>query len=169
MERTANLLGALGLALYDELTATVVDAVGLSPIDAAAINAIGQQRGASVSFVAMVTGLTHAGAVRVVNRLVASELVERGPGPDDRTVAVGLTPAGRKVWAKQRKARSRQLEVLVARLDPKLKSSVDNVLETLLTALAGDARHAEHLCRLCDESACPQNSCPVTLASISTL
>jgi MarR family transcriptional regulator, negative regulator of the multidrug operon emrRAB len=165
MDRTANLLGALGLAIYDEVTGEVARAVGLPPIDASAINAIGQQPGTSVSFIATVTGLTHAGAVRVVDRLVGNGLVERGAGPDDRTVAVYLTTAGRKVWATQRKARGRHLERLVAQLDPDKLASIDSLLETLLTALTSDERQAEHLCRMCDEASCPQNTCPVTLAS----
>jgi MarR family transcriptional regulator, negative regulator of the multidrug operon emrRAB len=167
MNRTANLLGALGLAIYDEMIAAMADAVGLSPIDASAINAIGQQPGASVSFVAMATGLTHAGAVRVVDRLVANELVSRAPGPDARTVAVRLTPAGRKLLTKQRNARGGPLEHLVSMFDPAERSSIDTLLETLLTALTGDVHQAEHLCRLCDEASCPQNICPVTLAIAS--
>jgi MarR family transcriptional regulator, negative regulator of the multidrug operon emrRAB len=169
MDRTANLLGALGLALcdamYDAMTDAMVGADGFSPVDLAALNAIGQQQGSSVSFVAMVTGLTHAGAVRVVDRLVAQELVERGSGPDRRTVALRLTSAGRRAWGKQRRARSRQLEGLVAKLDPKDRTSIDAALETLLTHLTGDAQQAERLCRLCDEASCPQSACPVTLAS----
>jgi MarR family transcriptional regulator, negative regulator of the multidrug operon emrRAB len=169
MDRTANLLGALGLALYDEMTSAMSNATvgvdGSSPVDLAALNAIGQQQGSSVSFVAIVTGLTHAGAVRVVDRLVAQGLVERGSGPDLRTVALRLTASGRKAWGQQRRARGRHLEGLVAKLDPKERASIDAALETLLTHLTGDAHHAEHLCRLCDEASCPQRACPVTLAS----
>jgi MarR family transcriptional regulator, negative regulator of the multidrug operon emrRAB len=168
MDRTANLLGALGLALYDTMTgamAGTASGVGdVSVVDLAAMNAIGQQREVSVSFVARVTGLTHAGAVRVVNRLVAQQFVVRGPGPDGRTVAVSLTPKGRKLWRQQQLARSKQLESLLSGLDPKNRKLTDGLVETLLTLISGDGKDSERLCRLCDEASCPQDVCPVTLA-----
>lgn len=164
MERTANLLGALGLALHDRVATVVADASGRSVVDAAAVNAVGHSPGASVGFVAVVLGLTHAGAVRVVDRLERGGLVERRDGVDGRTLGLHLTPAGARVWRRQLAARARLLDDLVAQLAPGDRTALDAVLGSLLDALTDDVAGAEHTCRLCDERSCPQRECPVTLA-----
>ena len=165
MDRTANLLGALGLALTDEMSNTMANSSGLSLVDAAALNVIGQQTGMSVSAIATAIGLTHPGAVRVVDRLEKGGRVERHSGPDGRTVAVRLTAGGRRLWNRQRKARALLLEGLVDQCDAIERRSLNLVVQRLLTVLTGNDDDAEFLCRLCDESSCPQGSCPVTLVN----
>jgi DNA-binding MarR family transcriptional regulator len=164
VDRTANLLGATGLALHDRIAGAMADASGRSMADAAALNAIGQAPGTSIRAVAIVTGLTHPGAVRVIDRLERDGLVERGAGADGRTVGVRLTAAGASLFRRQTRARAEALEALVAGLSVSDRVALEELLVALLGALTTSEEQAEHTCRLCDESSCPQERCPVTLA-----
>ena len=44
-----------------------------------------------------VLGLTHSGAVRLIDRLAEAGLVTRGPGDDKRSRSITLTAQGRAV------------------------------------------------------------------------
>jgi DNA-binding MarR family transcriptional regulator len=93
-DRTANLLGALGLAVADriaEIALEVLDRAGETP---AALVVIGYGLGPSNDQLRRILGLSHPGMVRLVDRLVADELVERQVGRDRRAVALFLTPKG---------------------------------------------------------------------------
>jgi MarR family transcriptional regulator, negative regulator of the multidrug operon emrRAB len=164
MDRSANLLGALGLALADETERVLAEAVGLKPADAAALNVIGQSPGVSIGFISAALGITHPGAVRVVDRHAEAGSVARRPGVDGRTVGLHLTVAGRPLWQRQIRARSKLLERLVGGLDDPQRAALDGVVEQLLAALTSSPTQAEQVCRLCDERSCPQETCPVTIA-----
>jgi MarR family transcriptional regulator, negative regulator of the multidrug operon emrRAB len=166
MERSANLLGVLGLALADETERVIAKAVGLTPVDAAALNVIGHTPGISIRVVSVTLGITHPGAVRVVDRLVVAGSVERRPGVDGRTVGLHVTPIGRRLWQRQVRARSRMLERLVVGLDDAQRTALDGAVGQLLEALTPNPTRGEQSCRLCDERSCPQEICPVTLASL---
>jgi DNA-binding MarR family transcriptional regulator len=165
MDRDSNLLGALGVALYDAMGAAIADASELAVGDAASLNAVGQSPGCSVSAVATVTGLSHAGAVRVVDRLERMGLVRRGPGVDGRTVGLHLSAAGGRRWRRQTAARAELLDRLFASIDPSVRLHVRTAVETMLAELTVDTEQGERLCRLCDEASCPQDECPVTIAA----
>jgi MarR family transcriptional regulator, negative regulator of the multidrug operon emrRAB len=162
--RTANLLGALGIALADAQTAQLASSSGLSPTDAAALNAIGLVPGCSIAVVRVALGITHPGTVRTVDRLVAAGLAERRAGVDGRTVSLHLTGEGERAWSRQSEARLGWLEGIVARLPRDERAAVERVASSILAAVTGDEESAERICRLCDERRCPQDRCPVTLA-----
>ena len=163
MLRLANLLGALSVAVGDELRERVaVD--GLSASDAAAVNVVGHAPGCSVGYLAGALGLTHAGAVRVADRLTRAGLAIRAEGPDLRTVGLRLTAAGERSWAQVRQARAAHLDALLADVAPAERAALERTVEHLLAALTHDDVVAERICRLCDEDACPQDRCPVTCA-----
>jgi MarR family transcriptional repressor of emrRAB len=162
--RTANLLGALGIALADAQTAELAASSGLAPTDAAALNAVGVAPGCSIRAVRVALGITHPGTVRTVDRLAAAGLVERRAGVDGRTVSLHLTAAGEEMWQRQADARLGWLERTIARLAPAERADVERVVSALLAAVTGDEASAERICRLCDEYRCPQDRCPVTLA-----
>lgn len=162
--RTANLLGALGIALADAQNEQLSASSGLKPTDAAALNAIGLAPGCNISMVRVTLGITHPGTVRTVDRLVAAGLVGRRAGVDGRTVSLHLTAEGEHVWQQQSDARLRWLDRTVAQLSSEERADVERVASALLSALTGDWESSERICRLCDERRCPQNRCPVTLA-----
>src|SRR3954447_21944422 len=93
---TSNLVGALGLALADRLAAAAELAGGASAAEAL-VALDGGRAGASIDAVARIVGLSHSGTVRLVDRLERDRLVERRRGAGQRSAALYLTPAGRRL------------------------------------------------------------------------
>jgi MarR family transcriptional regulator, negative regulator of the multidrug operon emrRAB len=164
MDRTANLLGTLGLAIHDGQAEALSKASGLTPVSAAALHAVGQEPGISIRATSVRLGLTHAGTVRVIDRLCDANLVERQGGPDGRTLALHLTRPGRAAWKRQLVARASWLNQCFDQAPPHLQTQAAAVFDYLLRALTTDEDQSERLCRLCDEESCPQDICPVTCA-----
>jgi DNA-binding MarR family transcriptional regulator len=102
--------------------------------------------------------------VRLVDRLAADGLVERRGGADRRAVGLHLTRRG---VARRRAILTGRAAVLARALSPLSEddqAAPTTHLETILGAFTRDRRHADHICRLCDEDACPQERCPVECA-----
>jgi MarR family transcriptional regulator, negative regulator of the multidrug operon emrRAB len=99
--------------------------------------------------------------VRVVDKLEAANLVVSEPGADKRAVALRLTELGRE----RARAAVHERCVLVGdaidRLTPAQRQSLDEILEVLLRSMVVVAEDADHICRLCDDEACPPEQCPV--------
>lgn len=72
-------------------------------------------RGTSLD-IAQATALSHSGAVRLVDRLVAAHLVERRDGRDGRSLAIVLTASGRSLSRKLTEARARAIESVLENL-----------------------------------------------------
>ena len=155
-----NVVGALALALADAMRDATEAAAGMTGAAPAAVVALQQfLRGRTTEDLARATGLTHSGAVRLVDRLVEGGLVERRPGNDARSLAILLTASGRTLSHR----------ITAARAD-----AVASVLEGLRAEQRLDARSrgdepAGWLCRLCDFVACgrPQGDCPAANAARS--
>ena len=96
LDRHGNLFGAVAVAVADLTVDRAGSPVGGSLSDAAALSAMYHFLDRpSVDQLRRVLGLTHSGAVRLVDRLAADGLVERSGGPDGRTRSVVLTRKGR--------------------------------------------------------------------------
>jgi DNA-binding MarR family transcriptional regulator len=165
--RQANLLGTLSLALAGNVDVAVAAAAPYGPSAPAALTALeGYLGGEPIDALRRVLALTHSGAVRVVDRLAEAGLAERRPGPDGRTVAVTLTPAGRRAAADVRVARERALAEALAPLGPEERRTLTELHEKLLAGLTDDRASARRICRLCDPEACghERGTCPVTEA-----
>jgi MarR family transcriptional regulator, negative regulator of the multidrug operon emrRAB len=76
--RTANLLGALALGLADNILDTTERHVANGGCTPAALSVIGHEPGQSIDFLARVLGMSHPGAVRLVDRFEADGLVSEG-------------------------------------------------------------------------------------------
>jgi DNA-binding MarR family transcriptional regulator len=156
--REANLLGACALAIAERLPPAAQDAALVALSDWLA--------GATVDRLARVLGLTHSGAVRLVDRLESENLVERRPGADGRSRALFLTPAGHRVAAEAQAARFAALEEVLAPLSDSERVELTALLERLLDGMTTDHESAGHICRLCDAHVCGHpDRCPVTLAA----
>src|SRR5690349_1149489 len=109
MSRDANLVGACALAIAGRLPAAAHEAalIALSTWLA----------GSTVDGLARAVGLTHSGAVRLADRLEGEGLLERRPGPDGRTRALFLTPAGRRSASALQDGRFDALEDTLGALD----------------------------------------------------
>ena len=163
-DRTANLLGALALALTDALKEETEARADHGAAAPAALVSIGIAPGGSIDALARTLGLSHSATVRLVDRLANHGLVDRRDGPDGRTSALHLTRRG---GARRRAILDGRGEVLIRALrslSPDQRAVLTGLLETLLGSLTRDRLHADHICRLCDEHVCPGETCPVECA-----
>jgi DNA-binding MarR family transcriptional regulator len=159
--RDANLLGALGLAVADRLA-------GDSTAEAlVALN--GRRAGSTIDALSRVTGLTHSGTVRLVDRLAGSGLVERRRGTDQRSVAVYLTPPGRRAARAVLAEREASMESMLALLTDDQRSVLTAVSERMLGELGAAPNAERRLCRLCNLESCGRSrgTCPVVPGSRS--
>jgi DNA-binding MarR family transcriptional regulator len=164
--RQANLLGTLSLAVTGRVEAAVASPYG--PSAPAAVAALeGYLEGEPIDALARVLGLTHSGAVRLVDRLADAGLVERRRGGDGRSVSVVLTAAGHRAAAEIRGARERALAEALSVLGPEERRVLSGLHEKLLAGLTTGRASARRICRLCDPDACghEQGTCPVTTAA----
>jgi DNA-binding MarR family transcriptional regulator len=159
---TSNLLGALGVAVTDHIRAGI-DAVGEhGGQSGAAITAIGILPGLSVGELASILALTHPGTVRLVDRLVAEDLVEKASAPNDaRALALKLTPLGKQRRREILGQRGRRLQSMLDVLSATEHRQLDVLLRKILRGLAVDRRQAYTVCRYCDAGPCFRNGCPV--------
>jgi DNA-binding MarR family transcriptional regulator len=171
--RLANLVGALTLALSDAMrdaTETAADHAAAGPSTLIALNEFLAQP--SIDEMRRVVGLTHSGAVRLVDRLEAQGYVTRRPGRDARAVSVVLTAKGKRAAERVRVARASAFDSVLAVLSSEEQRSLAGLTEKLLAAIT-DQRLRDRarektppggwLCRLCDFEACgrPRGDCPV--------
>ena len=163
--RDANLLGALSLTVSDRLRAAAEAGAGQGgSAPAALISLAGYLDGRPIDALRNPLGLTHSAAVRVVDRLVDARLARRAPGGDRRSVAVELTPAGRRAAARGLTARAGVLEGALSALTATEREQLALLHEKLLMALTEGRASAGNICRLCDAEACghERGRCPVT-------
>jgi DNA-binding MarR family transcriptional regulator len=167
-DRTANLLGALSLAVSDLASDAVGDAVGQSETAAVALSALHHfLEDPSIDLLRQVLGLTPSGTVRLVDRLEDAGYVKRMPGHDGRSVSVRLTASGRRAAKRVSAARADVLGDALSGLAPKERRAFEEALSLVLTGLIRGPGAVRWMCRLCDTSACGRQSgrCPVANAA----
>lgn len=158
--RTENIFGALALALSDDVvraSSAVAPEVGPA---AAAIVLLGHEPGLSIADLAVGVGLTHPGAVRLVDRLVADGMIDRRPDPTDgRVRSLHLTASGENACESILKARRVVVAKAISPLTADEMKQLEHLSERMLKALLIDDDHALRVCRLCDYASCDR--CPV--------
>jgi DNA-binding MarR family transcriptional regulator len=165
---TANLLGALALVVADRTQQEVAEASDQTGAAPAALSALGQfLDGASLERISEVLGVTHSGAVRLVDRLAGAGLVARGPGPDARTRSVALTTGGQRAAAGVTGARIDYLHRLIGALTASERRALQDILGKLLAAVVDTKDGGPWICRLCDLHRCgrDQGRCPTANAA----
>ena len=168
IDRTANLLGALALALTDRMTEEIQTRAMHGAAAPAAVVSIGVDPGLSVGALAQTVGLTHSATVRLVDRLARDGLVERRGGMDGRSVGLRLTRRGAARRRAILKGRHQILSEALAVLPTGDQAALTPLIEALLGAMTQDRQQADHICRLCDEDVCPEATCPVEGAARRT-
>lgn len=164
IDRTANLLGALALALTDRITEEAEIRAKHGAAAPAALVSIGIDPGLSVGVLAHTIGLTHSATVRLIDRLAGDGLVERRAGSDGRCVGIHLTRRGAARRRIILKGRNQILSETLAALPRNDQVALTPLIEALLHAITVDRQQADHICRLCDEDVCPETTCPVECA-----
>lgn len=160
-----NVLGALGVAVADMLTGDA-EAHGLGPAEHAALIVVATLDGLSQEDLQRRVGLSQPGATRLVDRLAARGLVKRTPGPDRRTWALRLTPAGERQAREALTRRHELLAPLTARLTVDEQRQAAAVIGRLLDAVVAAGQSPWRICRQCDQEACAEGefTCPVDAA-----
>lgn len=164
-QKAENIVGAMALTLSDALlNATRKD---VPPnISAAGLTLIGHVQGISIHELSLGLGLSHPGAVRMVDRMVADGFVKRGRSTSDgRAVALFLTPSGLHHEQTILKSRRHVLGKALSILSEDERIALAAISEKLITALVTDEGDALKICRLCDSKAC--ESCPIDAALLS--
>jgi DNA-binding MarR family transcriptional regulator len=163
-----NLLGALALAVSDRLRAATEgeEDDGLTASEPAALVTLAHYPDQSVVNLGRTLGLTHSGAVRLVDRLEADGLLRRTTGGPGRMLALRLTGAGRRAAQRALARREAALGQIVRLLDPGDVATLERLAARLLAGLTTDRSSAYRLCRLCDEPPCAAAGCPVDHAAV---
>ena len=162
--RTANLLGAAVTAFNDELEAATASAAEHGAAFPAALVSVHWAPGLSIEQLRRILGLSHSGTVRLLDRLEREGAVERKAGRDGRSVAVHLTAQGRRHVRIILERRRSVMGSALALLGPAEQDQLRHLVEKLLAGMTRGREHADHVCRLCDEAACPIAACPVECA-----
>lgn len=161
MARTANLLGALALAVSDRL----VDAVRFHPKQTdsapAALHLIGSFPGCSNNELSRALNLSHSATVRLVDRLEESGLVAASREKDGRTTSLHLSEAGSELVRSLAQKRRDCLTQFVQPLSAAEQKSLKKCIEKLLQSMKITPFNAATICRLCCELDCPPHLCPV--------
>ena len=168
--RTANLLGALALALADRAGAAVSADAALAGSDAAALVTLrNYAEDEPLALLRRALALSQPGVVRLADRLQARGLVERRRGHrDGRAVALRLTPAGRRAADAALAARADAIAAALDTLDAVERRALAPMLERMLGAQTTDATASLVICRMCDPDVCGHpDRCPVTQAAIA--
>lgn len=162
-DRLANILGALALTLTDEVRAAVEAEAPEPGGAAAALVLCAKEEAVTIERLRRVLGLSHPGAVRLVDRLVTAGALERRPSVHDRrAVTLHPTRAGKRITQDVLATRRTALQRALDALDQTERGQLERTAAKLLASLTRDDDHADAICRLCDQAACPD--CPVDRA-----
>lgn len=159
IDRTANLLGVVGLAVADGIEQSareILNHIGEAP---AAVVVIGYGLGPSNEQLRRILGLSHPGTVRLVDRLVADGLVERREGQDKRAIALHLTDAGHLRRERLMKGRLAAIRPYLNVLTAAEQEALGALLHKMLASIDTTDLERCTLCRLCDDSVC--SDCPI--------
>src|SRR5215813_1292740 len=147
----ANVLGALGQAIGGARGADSAGAafVHLSKYPDEAIDALRKP-----------LGLSHAGCVRLVDRLEERGWLERAEGDDRRVRALRLTRSGEAAARRVLAAREAELARAIGRLSANERAQLVRIATKVLAELVTGPESALAVCRLCDYASCPDDLCP---------
>lgn len=162
-QRVSNLVGALATTLSDRLIQAMARESGLSSAGVAAITVLDARPEQSIETLRSALDLSHSATVRLVRQLEGKKLVARKDGQDRRVVLIRLTALGRRAAARMSKARLDTCSDALSSLTADEIKLLESVLDALLLHLTNSEKEAIHLCRFCDERACPQETCPSNL------
>jgi MarR family transcriptional regulator, negative regulator of the multidrug operon emrRAB len=159
IDRTANLLGTVGLAIANRIEAMSRETLNHAGETPAALVVIGYGFGPSNDQLRRILGLSHPGSVRLVDRLVADNLVERREGRDKRAIALYLTEQGEALREKLLKGRLAAIKPLVTSLTDTEQGVLAALLHKMLSSMDTTDLERRTLCRLCDGRVC--SNCPI--------
>lgn len=159
--RDLNVIGAFALALADDFKDAMEDLAEGNESACAALIVIGQESGLSVDRLSKILKLSQPGTVRLIDRLAEGKLVERKTGTDRRSVALRLTEAGKRQVKSLLVGRQHALVQALRGLDEWERSTLTAIASKVLRGLEHGPIECDRRCRLCDDHACPDETCPM--------
>ena len=162
--RTANLLGVVGLAVANRIEETAREVLNHAGETPAALVVIGYDLGPSNDELRQILALSHSGTVRLVDRLVADGLVERRAGRDGRAVALHVSKRGRSLRREILKGRLAAIHPFLESLTKKEQETLEALLHKMLASMETTDLERRNLCRLCDKPRLQQLSNPRRLS-----
>ncbi|WP_129790750.1 MarR family winged helix-turn-helix transcriptional regulator [Sphingosinicella sp. CPCC 101087] len=159
INRSANIMGALALALCDRMAA---DRDAALP-DAALIH-LSHCRSPTIESLRRVLNLSHSATVRLADRLENAGLAMRSRDSiDRRAIWLRLTPQGERLANERLRKRSASLaSVMSDALSPAEQRVFSRLAEKMLLSLTGSRDDLYRICRLCNFEVC--DDCPVAAA-----
>ncbi|MBR1120430.1 winged helix-turn-helix transcriptional regulator [Bradyrhizobium lablabi] len=155
----ANLLAALSLAVMDRIEHGAREVVGRGGETPAALIVLGYGQGMTNDMLRRILGLSHSGTVRLVDRLVSDQLVERRPGKDGREVALHLTARGTASRKELLASRISAVTSLLDVLSPTETKRLGALIRELLARQDTSEMDRFTICRMCDDTVC--TNCPL--------
>jgi MarR family transcriptional regulator, negative regulator of the multidrug operon emrRAB len=161
--RLENIVGAMSLAMVDKMEQAFAAETGRGPRAVAALMQIGAEPGLSIERLRRIIALSHSASVRLVDQLVDEGLVRReaSTGSDKRARALYLTDEGETLFETARAARGRITQAALSRLSGEERHALEGIVAKMFPALVGPGDNDCVVCRLCDETVCPMEHCPV--------
>lgn len=158
-DRTANLLGALALAVTDKIEQAAHTVLGRGGETPAAVIVIGYGAGLTNDRLRRILRLSHTGSVRLVDRLVGDGLVERRAGRDSREIALHLTNQGKDIRERLLAERLAAVGGMLDVLSEREQVDFANLLAKALSRHDTTELERFSLCRMCDDRVC--TNCPL--------
>ncbi|MCC5637015.1 MarR family transcriptional regulator [Nostoc sp. CHAB 5844] len=162
MENTnlVNVVGAFALALTDSVAHSTEEMIDDAGPAAEALCLVRHAPGIPIELLRRALGMSHSGAVRLVERLEKQGLIFRERcSVDRRSVELKLTPEGEAMVCKIHQARLKAIEEAIASLSSKDRIHLCRISNQILFSLTKTKDTAITICRLCDETNCL--NCPV--------
>ena len=158
--RIRNIFGAFALMISDDIVRATSSRAPEAGPAASALALLAHKPGLSIAMLAVGVGLSHAGTVRLVDRLATEGLIERREhSTDGRTRSLYLTAAGKissdEVLASRDQVIAEGLSILSS---DELKILCD-IAERGLRNRLEDLEHSYRICRLCCYEGC--TNCPI--------
>lgn len=156
-----NVLGAFVTSCQDRMEAAFQSELAAGGGAPAAVLALRTWPGSSIDELRGYVGLSHSGAVRLVERLQDSGLVEKRAGSDRRTASLHLTRRGSATARRIHTRRTALLSALIEGLSHDEQEVLDTLLDKMLRGTERTRGDARHECRLCDHTVCEGDACPI--------
>lgn len=134
---------------------------------ASALALLAHKPGLSIRMLAIGVGLSHAGTVRLVDRLVSEGLIERREGlierrehsTDGRARSLYLTPTGKVASDEVLASRDQVIAEGLSILNPDELKTLSDIAERVLRNRLENLEQSYRICRLCCYEGC--TNCPV--------
>jgi DNA-binding MarR family transcriptional regulator len=160
-----NVVAAWATTVRDRLRAGMRE-IGVEHRDLAALTLVSAHDGCSLDWLRRRVDLTQSGTVRLVDRLVARDLLTRGRS-SGRGVPLHLTPAGADLLGRWAQSRDRIVGELLAGLPPEPATTLVAAMANALRTEPRVREEADTTCRTCTWPACGAD-CPVDRSVAAT-